>query len=147
MSGKASRVLFTLRLLNTFANTEAAETWQQTDVVELIADDFKIEGTDNINLNAFIEKLDARRQELFQINQIFDQFYNTLNFKHLTDLYDLFKAEDTEGNKLFTEQQFEAVLKAQKVKYDSLHLKHFLAEFKKITNPKVMEFTKISEAF
>lgn len=61
-------MLFTLRLLNTFANTEAAETWQQTDVVELIADDFKIEGTDNINLNAFIEKLDARRQELFQIN-------------------------------------------------------------------------------
>lgn len=145
--GEVSRVKFTLRLQNTFANTEAAETWQQTDVVELIADDFKIEGSNQINIKAFLEKCDARKQEIFHINFFFDQFWKTLNFKHLSDLYDLFKSEDTDGSKLFSEQQFVAVLKSQNVSVDSLHLKHFQNEFKKTTNPKVMDFNSISQAF
>ncbi len=39
------------------------------------------------------------------------------------------------------------MFKAQSVKHDTLQLKHFFMEFKKTSNPKVADFTKIHQGF
>ncbi len=93
-TGLVSKVNFNYRISNTFANTEA-DTWMRPDVIDSVAEEFIMEGSGQVNLKAFFDKVGTRQQELYSINYIYDSLYKQLNFKHLSDLYDLFKAEDT----------------------------------------------------
>lgn len=106
-----------------------------------------MEGSEQIRLKSFFEKLGVRRAELYSLNVLFDQFYKQLNFKQLDELYDLFRQEDADGSKTFSEPQILAVFKAHAISCDSLQQRHFFTEFAKPGSSKVVEFNRIKIAY